>query len=91
MTRNPMVQRPISRAYLSVCPANRAQNKTVQEEKNKTVDYMADITKKNANFKEEHVRAKIRSSIINSGYPTMKVDEVFSNIDKLPDSLVQAY
>ena len=52
---------------------------------------MADITKKNANFKEEHVRAKIRANIINGGYPTMKVDEVFSNIDKLPDSLVQAY
>jgi len=34
MTRDPPVQRPLSRAYLSVCPASRAQNKQVQEEKN---------------------------------------------------------
>lgn len=52
---------------------------------------MADISKKNANFKEEHVKARIRSNLISAGFPTMKVDEVFGNIDKLPESLVQAY
>lgn len=91
MARDPPVQRPLSRAYLSVCPASRTQNKQVQEEKNKSIDYMADISKKHANFKEEHVRARIRSNLITAGFPTMKVDEVMGNIDRLPDSLVQSY
>jgi len=29
MSRDPPVQRPLSRAYLSVCPASRANNKQV--------------------------------------------------------------
>ncbi len=52
---------------------------------------MADISKKNANFKEEHVRARVRSNLITAGFPTMKVDEVMSNIERLPDLLVQSY
>ena len=52
---------------------------------------MADISKKNANFKEEHVKSKIRSNLMNAGFPAMKVDEVMSNVEKLPESLVQAY
>jgi predicted SnoaL-like aldol condensation-catalyzing enzyme len=64
MTREPPVQRPLSRAYLSVCSASRSQNKQVQDEKNASVDYMADVTKKHANFKEEHVRARVRSNLI---------------------------
>jgi iron complex outermembrane receptor protein len=51
---------------------------------------MADFSKKHANFKEEHVRSRIRSNLITAGFPTMKVDEVMGNIDRLPDSLVQS-
>lgn len=91
MIRDPPAQRPLSRAYLSVCPVSRTQNKQVQEEKNKSIDYMADSSKKHANFKEEHVKSRIRSNLISAGFPTMKVDEVFGNIDKLPESLVESY
>ena len=91
MTRDPAEQRPLSRAYLSVCSARRSQNKQAQDEKNQSIDYMADSSKKKVNFKEEHVRSRIRSNIISAGFPTMKVDEVFGNIDRLPESLVQAY
>jgi hypothetical protein len=52
---------------------------------------MADITKKHANFKEEHVKSRIRSNLISAGFPTLKVDEVFAEVEKLPESLVQAY
>ena len=52
---------------------------------------MADSSKKKVNFKEEQVRSRIRSNIISAGFPTMKVDEVFGNIDRLPESLVKAY
>ena len=91
MIRDPPVQRPLSRAYLSVCSASRSQNKQAQDEKNQSIDYMADISKKKVNFKEEHVRSRIRSNLISAGFPTMKVDEVFGNIDRLPETLVQAY
>ncbi len=47
-------QRPLSRAYLSLCPANRASNKQVQDEKTKGQDYLA--TGQKENFKENHVR-----------------------------------
>lgn len=37
-------QRPLSRAYLSLCPVNKSQNKAVEEEKKneETSGYMAD-------------------------------------------------
>ena len=91
LTRDPSEQRPLSRAYLSVCSASRSQNKQAQDEKNQSIDYIADSSKKKVNFKEEQVRSRIRSNIISAGFPTMKVDEVFGNIDRLPESLVQAY
>lgn len=53
---------------------------------------MADITqKKGIDFKEENVRQRVRGNLKSAGFPSAKVDEVLSNIDKMPESLVQAY
>lgn len=37
------------------------------------------------------VRDRIRRSLIDSGYPTAKVDEVFKEVEKIPDELVESY
>ena len=37
------------------------------------------------------MRARVRSNLMTAGFPQLKVDEVLGNIDKLPDSLVEAY
>jgi hypothetical protein len=53
---------------------------------------MADITKKKGtDFKEENVRQRVRANLMTAGFPSAKVDEVLSNIEKMPESLVQAY
>jgi hypothetical protein len=50
-----------------------------------------DPHKNKANFKEDHVRQRIRRNIIDAGFPSAKVDEVMSNVHNLPETLVQAY
>ena len=80
-------QRPLSRAYLSICPSAKALNKQTQDEKNQSIDYLA--TK--VIDKEGHVRARIRGSLLGAGFPQVKVDEVLGTIDQLPDSLVESY
>lgn len=80
-------QRPLSRAYLSICPVAKAQNKQTQDEKNQSIDYLAN----KVTDKEEHVRARVRANLLSAGFPQVKVDEVMGTIDKLPDSLVESY
>lgn len=85
-------QRPLSRAYLSLCPATRSTNKTVQDEKKGHADYLVDDPmKKNPHFKEEFVRQKIRRNLMDAGYPQAKVDEVMGTVQGMPESLVTAY
>ena len=87
MSMHPPKQRPLSRAYLSICPVSKAQNKQAQDEKNKQIDYLAN----KMSHKEQSLKARIRSNLMTAGFPQLKVDEVLGNIDKLPDSLVEAY
>ena len=89
MAQRDSTQRPLSRAYLSLCPANRASNKQVQEERATHVDYLAKGQKEN--FKENNVRQVLRGALTKAGFPSAKVDEVMSNVEALPDSLVSAY
>lgn len=37
------------------------------------------------------MKDKIRKSLIDSGFATAKVDEVFKDLDKLPEELVNSY
>jgi len=37
------------------------------------------------------VRQVLRSALTKAGFPSAKVDEVMSNVESLPDSLVSAY
>lgn len=60
-------QRPLSRAYLSLCPVNRNSNKQVQDEKTASQDYLAQGQK--VNFKEEYVRQTIRVHLMKAGFP----------------------
>lgn len=87
MTQHPPVQRPLSRAYLSICPVAKSQNKQAQDEKNQSIDYLSN----KVGDKEAHVRARVRANLMSSGFPQAKVDEVMGTIEKLPDSLVSSY
>lgn len=85
----PADQRPLSRAYLSLCPANRTSNKQVQDEKTSSQDYLAQGQK--LNFKEDHVRQTIRANLMKAGFPQQKVDEVMGNVEHLPAELVGSF
>ena len=65
MNAHPPVQRPLSRAYLSICPVAKLQNKQAQDEKNQSIDYLS--TK--VGDKETHVRARVRANLMSSGFP----------------------
>lgn len=82
-------QRPLSRAYLSLCPANRTTNKQVQEEKASSQDYLAQGQKEN--HRELHVKSVIRANLMKAGFPQQKVDEVMSKVETMPEPLVKAY
>ena len=41
MEEDEITQRPLSRAYLSLCPSSRMTNKQVQDEKNQSNTYLA--------------------------------------------------
>ena len=90
MSSQPLIQqRPLSRAYLSLCPSNRSSNKQVQDEKNSANDYFASAQKEN--FQEIHVKQAIIANLMKAGFPQQKVDEVMGNVEHLPESLVQSY
>lgn len=52
-------QRPLSRAYLSLCPFNKALNKNVEEEKSTAATYIIDSSKVKKT-KAINLREKIR-------------------------------
>lgn len=77
---------------MSLCPIARSQNKQVLEEKKGNSDYIAEEPhKKNANFKEDQVKQKIRKNLMDAGYSQTTVDDVMKNVQSLPETLVQAY
>lgn len=65
----------------------KLQNKQAQDEKNQSIDYLAN----KVSDKEDHVRARIRANLMSSGFPQVKVDEVMGKVEKMPESLVQSY
>lgn len=84
-------QRPFGRAYLSLDPFNKSNNIQVEEEKkSQDATYLVD---RNAKGKTpgEYLRASIRRNVIEHGYSTQKVDEVFKDVQELPESLVKAF
>eukprot|EP00347_Sterkiella_histriomuscorum_P022410 403338593 len=85
-------QNPLSRAYLSLCPVNKSQNIQVEEEKQtqETSNYLIDRTSK-GKTPAEYLRAQIRRTLIEFGYPSAKVDEVLSDVKEMPETLVQSY
>ena len=92
MASPPHKQRPLSRAYLSLCPSSRVSNKQVQDEKNSANEYLAHgANKKKEHFKEENVKQTIRANLMTAGYPQAKVDEAMGKVDSLPESLVHSY
>lgn len=85
-------QRPLSRAYLSLCPFGRTQNKQVMDEKRSGTDYiLEDPSTKKVNYKEDHVKQKIRKNLLDAGYPQAMVSQVMDKVQSLPESLVEAY
>lgn len=84
-------QRPFGRAYLSLDPFNRSNNVQVEEEKkSQDATYLVDRNAKGKSH-SEHLRAQIRRNVIEFGYSTQKVDEVFQDVKELPDSLIKAF
>lgn len=82
-------QRPLSRAYLSICPFNKGENQNAEEQKQSQQAYQKD--KAQQKTKDKLVREKIRRSLIDSGFPTAKVDEVFKDTIEIPPKLVDSY
>jgi len=75
----------LSRAYLTICPFNKANHKIAEEQKNNSYSYQVDTTKQTKKTKFDLVRDKIRGTLIDCGYPSAKVDEVLKGSAQIPD------
>ncbi len=64
------MQNPLSRGYLSLCPFNKALNKNITEEKSSVAAYQADPSKVGLKSKDEALKERIRSTLIDCGYPS---------------------
>lgn len=84
-------QRPLSRAYLSLCPFNKLYHSNKEEDKSGAKAYSADKFKPGKLGKTGNLKEKIRMALIDSGYPSAKVDDVFKEVSEMPSELVESY
>jgi hypothetical protein len=62
------------------------------DEKRSGTDYiLEDPSTKKVNYKEDHVKQKIRKNLLDAGYPQAMVSQVMDKVQSLPESLVEAY
>mmetsp|Transcript_29793 Transcript_29793/g.22093 ORF Transcript_29793/g.22093 Transcript_29793/m.22093 type:complete len:107 (-) Transcript_29793:41-361(-) len=70
---------------------SRAENKLIEEEIKLSDRYHLDISKRPTKNREQYLREEIRNDLVDSGYPSQKVDEVFKRVKALPQKLVDSY
>mmetsp|Transcript_29498 Transcript_29498/g.28650 ORF Transcript_29498/g.28650 Transcript_29498/m.28650 type:complete len:118 (-) Transcript_29498:82-435(-) len=89
--RKPQKAKPLSRAYLSLCPMHKSDNKLAAEEQKLSDVYHRDFANRMKKTRNQYLRDEIRNHLIESGYPSQKVDETFKRVKEIPKGLEDAF